>query len=415
MLSITACGIRTKVSIMEMSMVSGFRKFIYSPGSGSLADHSEEKGVLLFETTGKEQVYRYSDSILLLLPGGRKTLTTSWLNGGYREDLRAVFNHRVPKGKNLPSELEGGNIPAYLTIIAKRLGIDPDTSSGLLTAANMNNVSIVSRSFRGVEVTAIMTAGVEINGGRAGDPASYYQEEGFHQFIQGTINTILVIGADLPEYTMARAIITATEAKTAALQQLMAPSRYSHGISTGSGTDMIAVVADGTSSLLLTDAGQHSKLGELIGNVVIECTLKALELQSDLTPLSQRDMLVRLERFGIHESDYWKAASAMEGDNRKAAFFKDLRELSKNPVLVAATCSILHIADEVQWGLIPENAGTKVAISLMKGLTQMLDIDALMPFEELTDEKDTILDNWVRITAWIAKNCSYRQMCDPGL
>ncbi|MDG6243129.1 MAG: adenosylcobinamide amidohydrolase [Methanolobus sp.] len=396
-------------------MVSGSRKMIQSPGSASVADNSGEKGVLIFETTGKEQVYRYSDSIVLLLPKGRKTLTTSWLNGGYREDMRAVFNHRVPKGKHLPSGLDGGNIPAYLAIVAKRLGIEPDTSSGLLTAANMNNVSIVTRSFRGVEVTAIMTAGVEVNGGRAGDPASYYQEEGFHQFIQGTINTILLIGADLPEYTMARAIITATEAKTAALQQLMAPSRYSQGIATGSGTDMIAVVADGTSSLLLTDAGQHSKLGELIGNVVIECTLNALELQSDLTPLSQRDMLVRLERFGICEADYWKAASSMEGDNRKAAFFKSLRELSKNPVLVAATCSILHIVDEVHWGLIPENAGRRMAMSVMKGLTQMLDIEALMPFEELTDEKDTILDNWVRVTAWIAKNCNYRQVCDPGL
>ncbi|WP_407355324.1 adenosylcobinamide amidohydrolase [Methanolobus sp. WCC5] len=396
-------------------MASGSRKIIQSQASESVADHREEKGVLLFETTGKEKVYRYSDSILLMLPEGRKILSTSWLNGGYREDLRSVFNHRVPKGKHAPKDLDGGSIPAYLSIIAKRLGLEPATSSGLLTAANMNNVSIVTRSFRGVEVTAVMTAGIEVNGGRAGDPASYYQENGSHQFIQGTINTILVIGADLPEYTMARAIITATEAKTVALQQLMAPSRYSRGIATGSGTDMIAVVADGTSPLLLTDAGQHSKLGELIGTVVIECTLKALELQSELTPLSQRDMLVRLERFGIGETDYWKAASGMEGDNRKAAFFKTLREMSKNPVLVGATCSILHIADEVTWGLIPETAGRRVAISVMKGLPQMLDIEAYLPFGELTDEKDTILDNWVRVTAWIAKNCGLGELCDPGL
>jgi Uncharacterized conserved protein len=373
--------------------------------------NAEKKSILLFETTGKEKIYRINDSILVSLPQGRKTLTTSWLNGGYREDVRAVFNHMIPKGKHAPKELEGGSVPAYLRIIAERLGADPDASSGLLTAANMDNVAIVTKSFRGVEVTAIMTAGIEVNGGRAGDPASYYQENGSHQFIQGTINMILVIGGDLPEYAMARAIITASEAKAAALQQLMAPSRYSHGIATGSGTDMVAVVCDGTSSLTLTDAGQHSKLGELIGKAVIECTHKALELQSDLTALSQRDMLVRLERFDISEADYWKVASGLNGANRKAAFLKVLREMSKNPVLVGATGTVLHIVDEISWGLIPETAGRKVAVSLMKGLPAMLGMDDSIPFGELTDEKDCIIDNWIRVTAWMAKNCDHKDLC----
>ncbi|MDI3485753.1 MAG: adenosylcobinamide hydrolase [Methanolobus sp.] len=372
---------------------------------------AERKSTLLFETTSKEKVYRFSDSILVSLPQGRKTLTTSWLNGGYREDVRAVFNHMIPKGKHAPKELEGGSVPAYLRIIAERIGTDPDTSSGLLTAANMDNVAIVTKSFRGVEVTAIMTAGIEVNGGRAGDPASYYQEGGSHQFIQGTINLILVIGADMPEYAMTRSIITASEAKAAALQQLMAPSRYSNSIATGSGTDMIAVVCDGTSSLTLTDAGQHSKLGELIGKAVIECTHKALELQSDLSPLSQRDMLVRLERFGISEADYWKVASGLNGANRKAAFLKVLREMSKNPVLVGATGTILHIVDEISWGLIPETAGRRVAVSVMKSLPGMLGMDDFVPFDELTDEKDLIVDNWVRVTAWMAKNCDHKGLC----
>ncbi len=398
---------------MEISMAARSSKITdQKTDHESSQESTVEEGALLFETTGKEKVYRYKDSILLSLPEGRNTLTTSWLNGGYREGLRAIFNHRVPKGKHAPKDLDGGSIPAYLSILAKRLAADPDTASGLLTAANMDNVSIVTRSFRGVEVTAVMTAGIEVNGGRVGDPASYYQEDGSHQFIQGTINTMLIIGANLPPYAMTRAVITATEAKTAALQQLMAPSRYSTGIATGSGTDMMAVVADGTSSLLLTDVGHHSKLGELIGKVVIECTLKALEMQSGLTPLSQRDVLVRLERFGIEENHYWKVASHMDGDNRKAAFFKTLREMSKNPVLVSATGSILHIVDEISWGLVPETAGRKVAVSIMKGLPEMLGIDTSIPFDELTDEKDTIIENWIRVTAWLAKNCDPEDICN---
>jgi hypothetical protein len=111
-------------------------------------------------------IYRHKDSIVVMLPDGRNTLTTSWVGGGYREDLQAIFNHHVPRDKKSAKELEGGSIHAYLDIISTGLGLDPERSSGLLTAAGMENASIVTRSFRGVEVTAVVTAGVEINGGR---------------------------------------------------------------------------------------------------------------------------------------------------------------------------------------------------------------------------------------------------------
>ena len=37
----------------------------------------------------------------------------------------------------------------------------------------MENVSVKQAEDKGLEVTAIATAGVEINAGRAGDPAAY--------------------------------------------------------------------------------------------------------------------------------------------------------------------------------------------------------------------------------------------------
>ncbi|MDW7731350.1 MAG: adenosylcobinamide amidohydrolase [Methanolobus sp.] len=368
-----------------------------------LADRSE---VLLLETSGGERVYRKSGSIVVVLPEGRSALTTSWVNGGYREDLQAIFNHHVPRGKHSAEDLEGGSVPAYLEFISKNLGLDPERTSGLLTAACMENAAIVTRSFRGVEVTAIVTGGIEINGGRVGDPASYYQEGGTYQFIQGTINTILLIGANLPAYSMTRAIVTATEAKTAALQQLVAPSRHSTGIATGSGTDMIAIVSDRSSPVMLNDAGKHSKLGEMIGRCVLEATLKALERQSDLTPLYQRDMMVRLERFGVDEAMYWKAASKLEGQNRKGAFLKTLREFSKNPALVGSTAAVLHLLDEISWELIPETAGRKTAIAIMKGLPALLGCTVAVSFDDLLDEKKDIIDNWVNITAWLVKNAN---------
>ncbi|MBN2110985.1 MAG: adenosylcobinamide amidohydrolase [Methanosarcinaceae archaeon] len=372
--------------------------------SGDCSPLPEEGTVLLFETSGGEKVYRRFDSIVVMLPGGRSTLTTSWVNGGYREDLQAIFNHHVPRGKHEPKDLDGGSIPAYIEYISKNLGLDPDRTSGLLTAACMENVAMVTRSFRGVEVTAIVTGGIEVNGGRVGDPASYYQEDGVYQFIQGTINTILLIGASLPAYSMARAIVTATEAKTAALQQLVAPSRYSQGIATGSGTDMIALVSDRSSPIKLTNAGKHSKLGEMIGLCVLEATLGALDKQSGLTSLYQRDMMVRLERFGVDEAMYWKAASKLEGQNRKGVFLKNLREFSRNPSLVGSTAAVLHILDEISWGLLPETAGRKTSIAIMKGLPGMLGCTEPVPFDDLLDEKNSLIDNWINITAWMVKS-----------
>ncbi|MGB3907523.1 MAG: adenosylcobinamide amidohydrolase [Methanomethylovorans sp.] len=364
-----------------------------------------EKKVLLYETSSGERVFRQNTSIIVYLPEGRSTLTSSWLNGGYREDLQYIFNHQVYNScddSHDTDSLKGGSIPAFVSYISEQLDLDPALSTGLLTAANMDHVCISNHCHRDVEVTAIITGGVEVNGGRAGDPASYHQENG--KYIFGTINTILLIGANLPPYAMVKAALTATEAKTVALQQLMAPSRYSEGIATGSGTDMIAIVADRTSPHILTDAGKHSKLGEMIGRCVIEATQKALANQSELTPQSQCDMLVRLERFGINEAHYWKKASEMEGENRKARFLTSLRTMSKNPLLVGSTTAVLHIVDEISWGLLPDKAGKRAAFTIMRGLPEALSAANVPQMSGLLREKESILDNWVRITAWLAKN-----------
>lgn len=367
--------------------------------------HSENEAssLMLLELPAGEKVYRQDYSIVIKLPGGRRTLTTSWLNGGYREDLECIINNQIPRGVKKGEELEGGDVSSYLSLLASKLGFDPLKSSGMLTAANMKNVAIVSKGFRGLEVTAIVTGGVEINGGRVGDPSSYYQENGNHFPINGTINTILVINADLPEYAMSRVIMTATEAKTVALQELMVPSRYSQGIATGSGTDMIAVVSDMKSPLKLTDAGKHSKLGELIGKCVIEATKKALEKQSELTPISQRNMLLRLERFGVDEAYYWKVASHMAGENRKMRFLKDLRELALNPSLVTATAAITHIVDEVSWGLLPDTSARTMALALIRQLPHIMQSNQKPP-EDLLSDYDSIVDNLVYMTAWLVKN-----------
>lgn len=357
----------------------------------------------LMITSNGEEIYRTEDSIYIRLPPGRAVLSTSWVNGGSREDLTGVFNHQPPHHATRSHDLEGGSVEAYLALVSGRLGLDPDKTAGLLTAARMKHAAVVTEAFRGVEVTAIVTAGIEVNGGRAGDPASYFQENGTVEMIAGTINILLLIGADLPAYTMARAVITATEAKTAVLQELMAPSRSSSGIATGSGTDGIVVIADTTHEKRLTDAGKHAKLGEMIGRAVMKATRLALERQSHLSPASQRDVLVRLNRLSIHEEDLWTRATRMAGENRKPLFIRCLRETARDPALLASATAVMHIMDEIAWGLLPETAGRAAADRV---LSVMPEICGIVPDEEfsfLLGDDEPIREHLPITIAWIAK------------
>jgi adenosylcobinamide hydrolase len=338
---------------------------------------------------GDKTVSVQANSLILSLPEGSRTLATSRLNGGYRDNTRAVINSTSVD--DLCMYLSKEDYEEYYVVTAEALGLDPERSVGLGTAVRMENAAIVTESHGDTTVTAIVTAGVEGNGGRAGDPSSYDETVGYDR-TSGTIVIILVVEADLPEHAMLRAVMTATEAKTCALQQLMAESKYSHGIATGSGTDQIAVVANGHSDVHLTDAGKHSKLGELIGRSVLKATLEALNRHGGLNPAKQMNALRRLQRFGIDEKDVLAVLGlSVESDDVKAAL-ADLRAVAEDPVLVAAVTSILHIQDELAWNLLPKEAASRSSLAIIKDLPALLNIDR---GEMKLDESAPILENLV--------------------
>lgn len=346
---------------------------------------------LLFETISGEKIYRVDDSVVLKLPKNRNTITTSWINGGYRENLEAVFNNQMSQ-ENI-TKLENGGVQEYMFKKAQKLGLNPENVSGLLTSADMDNVAVSSRRFRELEVTAVVTGGTRVNGGAAGDPASYYEERGKFEFKAGTINTMVLVNASLGEGTLAKAMMTAVEAKTVAMKQLMVPSRYSTEVATGTGTDGISVISNMESGNRLTNAGKHSKLGELIGTCVIEATKEALAKEVIVTASSQCDMLVRMDRFGVTPENYWKYAENM-GATDKSQFMRDLKDLSRDPVAVALTSAVLHVVDEVKWGLIPESAGKMAVNAIMKTFTEVHGQSRCFDVGE-----DSIIENWIRICA----------------
>ena len=320
---------------------------------------SLEQGEMLFCTPMGDAVYFAQEAMIISFSGQRGVVSSSNLNGGYRNDLHYVFNHSVGRDPDILQKrcpgLKGGNIIEHYTVIASELGLDPERTTGMGTAALIENHARAERTYHGVTVQAIATAGIDVNGGRAGDKASYDEFEQRSLLPPpGTINVFLFIDAYLDPGALTRALITATEAKAAALQELMAPSRYSEGLATGSGTDSLIAVCNEESPVVLYGAGKHVLLGEMIGQSVKEAVTKALERQSGMNAQRQSSFLQQGIRYGLGIEDllalYQARYSASAQD--EATLREALQRLASDRHLCAAVASILHLVDQWRWGLI---------------------------------------------------------------
>ena len=310
---------------------------------------------LIFKTSLGDEVYYLKDTLFVNFNVKRNGISTSKLNGGIHQNFKSVFNHHLSQ-ENIDYLIDH-DICQYLKVHCEKFNADSDYSTGLITLAEMNHASIVSKSFKKLEVTAISTAGVRTNASRAGDPASYYEENG--KF--GTINTIILINAHLSEETLLEAFMTATEAKTVALNNLKIPSQYSNGYATGTGTDGLAIFSNLESENTLTNAGKHSKLGELIGNCVIESIQKAIKKQVWITFKSQSNVLVRLNRYTLDINGFYD-----DLDHDKFDFIKQLQIEMRKQDNVAITSSVLNLIDEVDHNLIEKEDAFKLANKIIK-------------------------------------------------
>lgn len=313
--------------------------------------HTFENGDVI-ERSGKALIVRFN--------GQRDVLSTSALNGGFQKELKWVFNHdcKVEGLKDAP--LKAHTYSKHMEIIAQLLGLDPAYTCGLSTAADMENAAIETAAYSDLSVTAAVTGGIDVNGGRVGDPAGWHELGGESVRADGTINIFLYISSHLSEGALTRALVTCTEAKTAALQELLAPSLYSAGIATGSGTDGTVVICDPQSPLKLTYAGKHSKLGELIGCTIMKAVKRALFLQTGLGPEQQFDIFRRLGRYGVTRKRLLEESPGID-KNR-------LNELSKRSDFVTLTSLYVHLLDQHEWGLLSNQDALSAAETLLRNM-----------------------------------------------
>jgi len=224
----------------------------------------------------------WEKSLVVSFPDPRRVLSTS---DGFLNAVAIVNHSAKPElwGKvcrEMKTEKEvGGKV--YLQMIKQKIADKLETKSENITevgtAADMDNLAVVTKEFNPFTVTALVTAGAKTNALRTG------VDEGLHiegEEPKGTVIIFILTNAKLSDGAMARALITITEAKTAAFQDLNIPSSYSKSIqATGTGTDSI-MVASGKTGPQVTYTGGHSKIGELIGKAVHEAVIEALGKQN---------------------------------------------------------------------------------------------------------------------------------------
>ncbi|HSQ43022.1 MAG TPA: adenosylcobinamide amidohydrolase, partial [Fibrobacteraceae bacterium] len=281
-----------------------------------------------------------------------QVLSTCSINGGLRNDLAFLLNSQTCEGSSQHPRTRNLHLLSREDLhrqSCEDAGLDPHRTAVLGTAANMDYAALRESSYEDAQVTAVVTAGVEGNAGRAGDPAQWHEsDEGYRpaHSVPGTINIILLFHQSLSHAALARSVVTLTEAKSAALQDLAIGSRYSCGLATGTGTDQYAVASPFAEKARFHWTGNHAKLGELVGCAVHDAVLEALRWQNGLEISVTRGLFHILRRFGVDEAVFRTTVEQVVEDAAQRAFLLDsLPMLTNDPKVSACACAIAAILD----------------------------------------------------------------------
>ncbi len=186
-----------------------------------------------------------------------RILSSASLNGGLTQS-KTIINHHVPKDfHTLTPE-------RYLRRLLRKKRLDPN-AVGLMTAADMRNISIVKGNQSGIPFCVAMTAGTS-NAMAAGDDPPHFRDR------IGTINTIVLLDANPTDACLVEMVKVVTEAKAVALRQLDILSHASRQLATGTSTDTVTVAATGRGKPLMF-AGTATPLGSAVSKSVT-CALK---------------------------------------------------------------------------------------------------------------------------------------------
>lgn len=211
-------------------------------------------------------IYKKDDHLLVECSERLDAFSSAIYGGGFQK-ISHFVNWQVPLdyASSDPIDLMKQKIKGW--------GYPLQQTIGLQTAARIQCASIQEVHGDEFRIVCCVTAGVG-NRERAGKKRKTYSA-----YQCGTINTFLFIESRLSEAAMINGIITATEAKAAALQDLQITVE-SGEFATGTTTDSV-VLASSQNPHYPTHlfAGTATTIGNAIGCLVYEATCEAVRNQ----------------------------------------------------------------------------------------------------------------------------------------
>ena len=135
-----------------------------------------------------------------------------------------------------------------------------------------------------------------------------------------------------------------------------------------------AIFSNSESDNILSNAGKHSKLGELIAKCVIESISEAIKRQVWITKESQCSVLARLRRYDLDINEFY------DDIDNKEEFVKSLQVAARKQENVALTTSVLHLIDEVENNLLDKKIAYSLANSILENNCDDFCIQKLLTF-----------------------------------
>lgn len=210
------------------------------------------------------------DYLVILSPSPLQTISSALWGGGIGEASYFV-NWKVPLDYRCVSPVE------QMKRQIKTWGYPSDRTIGLQTAANLINASIHEEDGDHFRLVCCVTAGTS-NAERAGRKRTT-----FSSYQIGTINLFLLIDGKVSHAAMVNGLLTATEAKVAALQDLKICNDEGE-IATGTTTDSVVLAVSQSKLYSETHAyaGTATTLGNAIGRLVYKSIYEAVSTQGEM-------------------------------------------------------------------------------------------------------------------------------------
>jgi len=305
-----------------------------------------------FDLAGQGVKLVLKENVLAVLSNAPlNTVSSAFHNGGGVKKTKAILNIEIPKSysdRSLHNDPE-----AFIMESSKKFGLR-ESFVGMITAAAVENFSLVSKSDGELAVSVIVTAA-----DREGNTCNHAESAGETIEIQeseGTINIIVIIDGNPTENCLAGTLITVTEAKMAALGELDIRSRYSGDQATGTVTDAI-VVAETSRGAPIVYGGPASPLGQLVGYCTRKAVKEAVTKANECMP--RRSVFSRL---GERHLPIEKLASELSkvrslNANEKTLAIVLTKMLKDDPLSASIVMAAAKMDEDIERGLIPPEFG----------------------------------------------------------